>query len=127
MFINDFSTQTSKADSIAMRLCFDQCHCYGIILHLEFSYLIVEHGVLLVYAVSKEGKELDLGKIKVIVSLQPPSDINGMYKIFGYIGWYRHIMHDYANAINPLTNLTKKGVIYNWTFECQEGLYALKA
>jgi hypothetical protein len=98
-----------------------------VILHLEKNYFIVEHGVLLVYVVSKEGKELDLEKIKVIVSLQPPSDIKGMYKIFGYIGWYRYIMHDYANAINPLNNLTKKGVTYNLTFECQKGLYALKA
>jgi len=62
---------------------------------------------------SKEGKELDLEKIKVIVRLQLPSDIKGTYRIFGYIGWYRHIMHDYANAMNPLTNLTKKGVTYN--------------
>jgi hypothetical protein len=70
--------------------------------------------------VLKEGKELDLENIKVIVSLQPPNDIKNMYKIFGYIGWYRHIVHDYANAINPLTIFTKKGVTYNWTFECKK-------
>jgi hypothetical protein len=76
---------------------------------------------------SKEGKKLGLENIKVIVNLQPPSDIKGMYRIFGYIGWYRHIMHDYTNVINPLTNLTKKGVTYNWTVEGQKCLYALKA
>ncbi len=49
MFIDDFSTQTSKVDNIAMlRLCFDQCHCCDITLHPRKIYLIVEHGVLVV-------------------------------------------------------------------------------
>jgi hypothetical protein len=48
IFINDFSTQTSKIDHMVMlKACFDQCQHYGIALNLEKIYLMVEHGVLL--------------------------------------------------------------------------------
>jgi hypothetical protein len=128
VFIDDFSTQTSKIDHMVMlKACFERCHRYGIALNPEKIYLAVERGVLLGHVVSQKGKEPDPEKIEVIVNLQPPSDVKGVQRVLGHFGWYRDIMHDYATAAIPLTNLTKKGTPYNWTLQCQEAFDALKA
>ncbi len=84
----------------------------------EKKNLVVERGVLLGHVVSQKGKELDPEKIEVIVNLQPPNDVNGVQRVLGHFGWYRDIIHDYATVAIPLTNLTKKGNHYNWTFQC---------
>jgi hypothetical protein len=53
VFINDFSTQTSKIDHMVMlKACFEQCRRYGIALNSEKIYLVVERGVLLGHVVS---------------------------------------------------------------------------
>jgi hypothetical protein len=128
VFIDDFSTLTSKIDHMVMlKACFERCRHYGIALNPEKIYLAVERGVLLGHVVSKKGKEPDPEKIEVIVNLQPLNDVKGVQRVLGHFGWYRDIMHDYATAAIPLTNLTKKGTPYNWTLQCQEGFDALKA
>jgi hypothetical protein len=126
ILIDDFSTQTSKIDHMFMlKACFGRCHRYGIALNLENIYLAVEHGVLLDHVVSQKGKEPDPEKIKVVVNLQPPSDVKGVQRVLGHFGWYKDIMHDYAMTAIPLTNLTKRGTLYNWTLQCQEGFNTL--
>ncbi len=127
-FIDDFNTQTSKIDHMVMlRACFDRCHRFGIALNPEKIYLAMERGVLLGHTVSQKGKEPNPEKIEVIINLQPPSDVKGVQRVLGHFGWYRDIMHDYATATIPLTNLTKKGTPYNWTLQWHEGFNALKA
>jgi hypothetical protein len=127
MFIDDFSTQTSREEHLEMlRACFQRCREVGISLNPEKVYLAVVRGILLGYVVSKKGKEPDPDKVEVIVNLQPPTTVKQIQKVLGHIGWYRDLIEDYSTHVAPLTNLTKKAVKFEWTQECQDGLNALK-
>jgi hypothetical protein len=74
VFIDDFSTQTSREEHLEMlKACFQRCREVGISLNLEKVYLAVVQGVLLGYVVFKKGKKLDPNKVEVIINLQPPT------------------------------------------------------
>jgi hypothetical protein len=128
VFIDDFSTQTNAANHYDMlRECFVRCRHNQLALNPTKVYLGVQKGVLLGYVVSKAGKEPDPEKVRVILNLEPPTTVRGIQQALGHFGWYRDIMPNYATAAIPLTNLTRKGVKFVWTLDCQEGFDALKA
>jgi hypothetical protein len=89
VFINDFSTQTSREEHLEMlRACFQRCREVGISLNPEKVYLAVVRGILLGYVVSKKGKEPNPDKVEVIVNLQPPTTVKQIQKVLGHIRWY---------------------------------------
>jgi hypothetical protein len=45
----------------------------------------------------------------------------------GLIGWLRPFLKGYAHKSHPLNNLTKKGVEFIWTAQCQHAFDALKS
>ena len=44
----------------------------------------------------------------------------------GMVGYYRKYINRFADAARPLTRLTRKGVKFEWTEECQTGFEYLK-
>jgi len=76
VFIDEFSTQTSREEHLEMlKACFQRCRKVDISLNPEKVNLVVVQSILLGYVVSKKGKELDLHKVEVIVNLQPPTTV----------------------------------------------------
>jgi hypothetical protein len=76
VFIDDFSTQTSREEHLEMlKACFQRCRKVDISLNPEKVYLAMVQGILLGYVVTKKGKELDPDKVEVIVNLQPPTRV----------------------------------------------------
>ena len=43
------------------------------------------------------------------------------------VGYYRKFINRFADATRPMTKLTRKGVKFEWTEECQTGFEYLKA
>ena len=42
------------------------------------------------------------------------------------VGYYRKFINRFADATRPMTKLTRKGVKFEWTDECQIGFNYLK-
>jgi hypothetical protein len=73
LILDDFTVYNSIKDHIhKLWLCFTKCREYGISLNLEKCLLMVFLGIILGHVVSKEGKMLDLQKIKVIQNMPRP-------------------------------------------------------
>ena len=51
----------------------------------------------------------------------------GVREFWGMVGYYRKFRNRFADAIRPMTKLTRKGVKFEWTGECQTGFEYLKA
>jgi hypothetical protein len=64
--------------------------------------------------------------VEVIHNLKPPTNVKGVQKVLGHIGWYRSRIEDYATSALPLTNLIRKDVKFEWTPECQASFDELK-
>ena len=45
----------------------------------------------------------------------------------GLIGWLQPFLEGFSHKSHPLNHLTKKGVKFNWTPECQTAFEALKS
>ena len=127
VFIDDFSTQSSEAEHLeCVRRSFACCRRAGIALNPSKIFLAVKRGVLLGHVVTAAGREPDPTKVEVIVNLQPPTNVKGVQRALGHIGWYREAIHDYATKAIPITKLLQKAVKFEWDSQCQEAFEVLK-
>ena len=127
VFIDDFSTHSSTTEHLHwVRECLIRCCRTGITVNLDKLYLAVKKGILLGHIVSREGTEPDPAKVEAITELKPPTDVKGIQRVLGHIGWYRSRIKDYATTALPLTNLLRKESKFEWTPECQKGFDELK-
>ena len=49
-----------------------------------------------------------------------------MREFLGMVGYYQKFINRFADAARPMTKLTRKGVTFEWTDECQIGFDYLK-
>ena len=70
------------------------------------------------HVVTAAGREPDPTKVEVIVNLQPPTNVKGVQRALGHIGWYREAI--------PITKLLQKAVKFEWDSQCQEAFEVLK-
>ena len=127
VFIDDFSTQSSRVSHLAcVRESFERCRKARIALNPDKIFLAVQRGVLLGYVVSKDGREPDPEKVRVITELPPPTDVKGIQRTLGHVGWYRELILDYATISLPISRLQQKAVKFEWTPECQQAFDTLK-
>ena len=65
-------------------------------------------------------------KVKAILEMKPPRNQKGVREFLRMVGYYRKFINTFANAARPMTKLTRKGVKFEWTEECQTGFEYLK-
>ena len=53
-------------------------------------------------------------KLKAIREWEPQRDMRGVRLFLGFTNYYRRYVCHYAELVNPLTDLTKKDVGYQW-------------
>lgn len=65
-------------------------------LSLDKTFIEVQRDVLLGYVVSEKIRESDPEKIAVIEGLDTPTNVRGIFKLLGHVGWYREFIPDYT-------------------------------
>ena len=58
--------------------------------------------------------------------MKPPKNHKGVTEFLGMVGYYRKFINRFADAARPMTKLTRKGVKFEWTEECQTDFDYLK-
>ena len=53
-------------------------------------------------------------KLKAVREWETPRDIRGVRSFLGFTNYYQRYIQHYAELVNPLTDLTKKDVGYQW-------------
>ncbi|OAE26746.1 hypothetical protein AXG93_2471s1140 [Marchantia polymorpha subsp. ruderalis] len=84
-------------------------------------------GILLGHRVSADGIAVDIEKVKVILELEPPTNLRELRAFLGHVGYYRRFIHLYAILAADLTKLLKKDEPYAWGANQQSAFEALKA
>ena len=67
------------------------------------------------------GIKLQLEKVKAISGMKPPKNQKCVREFLGMAGYYQKFINRFADAARPMTKLTRKGVKFEWTDECQLG------
>ncbi|XP_077222057.1 uncharacterized protein LOC143855887 [Tasmannia lanceolata] len=74
----------------------------------------------------REGISVDPAKTKAVEEWQRPTTATKIQSFLGLAGYYRRFVENFARLANPLTKLTRKGVKFIWTKECEESFQTLK-
>jgi len=83
-------------------------------------------GILLGHIVSRTGLQADLEKVRVMLSLLPPTSVKEIRGFLGCVGYYQRFIDGYAKRAIPLTELMKKDTEFVWTGRRQQAFEDLK-
>jgi hypothetical protein len=127
VFIDDFVVYSERSRHLGfLRQTFQRCRETGLKLHPGKCFMGVMRGVLLGHIVSNRELEVDINKVKAILTLTPPKAVKEVRGFLGCVGYYRRFVDGYAKVAHPLTKLTKKDEEFTWTETRQEAFDKLK-
>ena len=78
------------------------------------------------HVVSKEGISVAPKKIKSIIMWTPPNNVTEVRSFLGLAGYYRRFVEGFSKIAAPLSQLTQKGVKFEWNDKCQQSFQELK-
>ena len=78
------------------------------------------------HVVTAEGIQVDPKKIEAITDWPRPTTIIEIRSFLGLAGYYRRFIHDFSKISVSLTKLTRKGVKYVWSDQCEQSFKKLK-
>ena len=78
------------------------------------------------HVISEKGIGMQSEKIQAIRDWPPCQNLSELRAFLGTAGYYRRFVHNFSLIAAPLFALTKKGVRFKWTNECQQAFDTLK-
>ena len=84
--------------------------------HVEYLSHIIGNGTI----------KPNPAKIEAVANFKRPTNVKTTQGFLGLVSYYRKFIKNCAKICSPLINLTKKGVIFEWTDECQDAFEFLR-
>ena len=78
------------------------------------------------YTIDQNGVKMSENKVKHILEWEAPKSVHEVQQFLGFANFYRRFIRGYSSIRHPLTQLMKKGQVWNWINECQEAFNKLK-
>jgi len=128
VFMDDFSVYGSSFDHYLSNLTkvLERCEETNLVLNFEKCHFMVEQGIVLGHVVSKNGISVDPAKVDIISQLPYPSSVKEVLCFLGHAGFYRRFIKDFSKIANPLSNLLKKDVAFDFAERCKDAFDTLK-
>ena len=109
-----------------LRLVFDRFREAGLKLKPKKCFFGQKDVKFLGQVISTEGVQPDPAKIEAIKEYPVPRKVKDVRAFLGLANYYRKFVKDFAKIAGPLQELTKKGLKFQWTDECQAAFDLLK-
>ena len=71
------------------------------------------------HIVSKDGVSVDSTKVTAIVDWPRPTSVTEVRSFLGLARYYKRFVKGFSRIALPLTNLTRKGVKFEWNDDCE--------
>nr|GFA38048.1 reverse transcriptase domain-containing protein [Tanacetum cinerariifolium] len=128
VFMDDFSVFGNSFQTCLSHLekMLKQCEDTNLCLNWEKSHFMVKEGIVLDHKISKNGIEVDKGKVDVIAKLPHPTTVKGIRSFLGHVGFYRRFIKDFSKIARPMTRLLKKDTQFLFSKECFKAFQTLK-
>ena len=78
------------------------------------------------HVITSKGVRTDPKKVESVVLWHPPNTVKNVRSFLGLVTYYSKFIKNFADICRPLHNLTRKGVKFKWTSECQEAFEEIK-
>ena len=76
---------------------------------------------------SQSGLTPDNRKIQAVQDWPIPTTVSNLQQFLGLASYYRRYISRFLTITGPLTNLTQKGVAFEWTSHCEASFQQLKS
>lgn len=127
-FIDDtlVASKTFKEHLQHLREVFLRLRDAGLRLKPRKCHLLRKKLNFLGHVISAEGVQPDSQKTEKVMNFPTPTDVTKVRQFLGLASYYRRFIANFARIAKPLHNLTKKGVTFHWSHECEEAFTQLK-
>ncbi|KAK8954132.1 hypothetical protein KSP39_PZI001653 [Platanthera zijinensis] len=78
------------------------------------------------HVISEQGLAVDPTKIESILNWSQPTSVTEVRSFLGLAGYYRRFVKDFSKISLPLTQLTRKNMLFQWSVDCQSAFDILK-
>ena len=66
-------------------------------------------------------------KIQAVQDWPKPANVSSLRQFLGLASYYRRYISNFSTIAAPLTQLTHKGALFNWSVECESSFQLLKS
>lgn len=98
---------------------FTRLEKFNVRLNLKKCIFGVTLAKLLGYIVSEKGIEVDPAKVKAIIEMPPPKNINQLRSLQGRLQSIRRFISQLADKSHPFNHLLHKNVSFKWDHNCE--------
>ncbi|XP_022883139.1 uncharacterized protein LOC111399887 [Olea europaea var. sylvestris] len=70
--------------------------------------------------------DVDPAKVEVVTNWPRPTSVGKVHSFLGLAGYYRRFIEGFSKIAGPMTQLTRKGVKFQWTEKCEKCFQELK-
>lgn len=75
---------------------------------------------------SEQAISLEPGKVSTVMEWGQPTTPTKVSTFLGLAGYYRRFIQVSSKIVGPLTNFTRKGLLFIWNEMCQQAFEELK-
>jgi len=122
-YVDDLVTPAKDTSSMLrqLRLLFGALRDNNLSLNSKKCIFLADHAIFLSHKIDKNGVTMIPKYTKeVIENFATPKDAKSVTRYLGMCGWYRKCLAGFAQRTAPLRELTKPGVPFVWTQECED-------
>ena len=112
--------------SYHLRLVFERCHHYLVMLNPHKCIFCMKSGRLLGFIVSKDSIRVNPLKVEAILQLSPPRNIRHLQCLQGMESLLRRFVMNVANLTRGFMRVLKKDTTFCWDEWAQESFHAIK-
>ena len=109
-----------------LRVVFDRLRDAGLKLRPDKCTFFAKEVTFLGHVISSAGVLPDPANIDKVHSWPIPRNVTELRAFLGLCSYYRRFVKNFAHVAQPLHALTKKGVPYVWSDECEHAFHALR-
>ena len=122
------STDAEAVDDNKLNLSatLQRCSERNIILNEEKQQTGLKEIVFHGHRITSEGVKVDETKVEAIHNMPAPTDVEGIRCICGMAQYMSRFIPDLAGTLEPIRALTRKGVPFVWSKECENAFNTLK-
>ena len=91
----------------------------GLCVELEKTAFHVQKVEFLGYVIGAEGVMMSEEAIKQIIDWEVPRNVKEVQSFLGFANFYQRFIKSYSKICASLTDLTRKGVSWMWSKQCQ--------
>ena len=117
----DMKSHVQMLDRVLSRL-----EEYGVLIKKEKCAFGIDSVQYLGHVIDKTGIRPSPEKVQAIQAIKNPESIAELRTLLGVVTFYHKFIPNFATVCEPLYQLTKKGVKWNWSEDCTRAVKQLK-